>query len=286
MDQTLIYVISALLSLLVMVGIALMSKVRYASLGNSLSALAILAGIVFTLLTKENNGTPIITAWSLYPSLAIGALIGGLFATRVKMIQMPQLVALLNGLGGGASALVGILSVAGIGERLAATAFSNFTGYLAIGIGLITLVGSLVAAGKLHRLLPQKPQVWAFHSMATVLSLVVMAILILIGTFSQYEGMPVFWLIAGVAIFSSLFGLYFSIRVGGADMPITISLLNSLSGVAGAIAGMAIGDVLLVAVGGIVGASGLLLTQIMCRAMNRSLLSILLGTKKKVASPA
>ena len=286
MDQTLIYVISALLSLLVMVGIALMSKVRYASLGNSLSALAILAGIVFTLLTKENNGTPIITAWTLYPSLAVGALIGGLFATRVKMIQMPQLVALLNGLGGGASALVGILSVAGIGERLAATAFSNFTGYLAIGIGLITLVGSLVAAGKLHRLLPQKPQVWAFHSMATVLSLVVMAILILIGTFSQYEGMPVFWLIAGVAIFSSLFGLYFSIRVGGADMPITISLLNSLSGVAGAIAGMAIGDVLLVAVGGIVGASGLLLTQIMCRAMNRSLLSILLGTKKKVAAPA
>ena len=286
MDQTLIYVISALLSLLVMVGIALMSKVRYASLGNSLSALAILAGIVFTLLTKENNGTPIITAWTLYPSLAIGALIGGLFATRVKMIQMPQLVALLNGLGGGASALVGILSVAGIGERLAATAFSNFTGYLAIGIGLITLVGSLVAAGKLHRFLPQKPQVWAFHSMATVLSLVVMAILILIGTFSQYEGMPVFWLIAGVAIFSSLFGLYFSIRVGGADMPITISLLNSLSGVAGAIAGMAIGDVLLVAVGGIVGASGLLLTQIMCRAMNRSLLSILLGTKKKVAAPA
>ena len=286
MDQTLIYVISSLLSLLVMVGIALMSKVRYASLGNSLSALAILAGIVFTLLTKENNGIPIITAWTLYPSLAIGALIGGLFATRVKMIQMPQLVALLNGLGGGASALVGILSVAGIGERLAATAFSNFTGYLAIGIGLITLVGSLVAAGKLHRLLPQKPQVWAFHSMATVLSLVVMAILILIGTFSQYEGMPVFWLIAGVAIFSSLFGLYFSIRVGGADMPITISLLNSLSGVAGAIAGMAIGDVLLVAVGGIVGASGLLLTQIMCRAMNRSLLSILLGTKKKVAAPA
>ena len=286
MDQTLIYVISALLSLLVMVGIALMSKVRYASLGNSLSALAILAGIVFTLLTKENNGTPIITAWTLYPSLAIGALIGGLFATRVKMIQMPQLVALLNGLGGGASALVGILSVAGIGERLAATAFSNFTGYLAIGIGLITLVGSLVAAGKLHRLLPQKPQVWAFHSMATLLSLVVMAMLILIGTFSQYEGMPVFWLIAGVAIFSSLFGLYFSIRVGGADMPITISLLNSLSGVAGAIAGMAIGDVLLVAVGGVVGASGLLLTQIMCRAMNRSLLSILLGTKKKVAAPA
>ena len=95
----------------------------------------------------------------------------------------------------------------------------------------------------------------------------------------------------GTVLISALFGLYFSVRVGGADMPITISLLNSLSGVAGSIAGMAIGDVFLVAVGGIVGASGLLLTQIMCRAMNRSLLSILTGGKvqkpvSKIVSPS
>ena len=87
--------------------------------------------------------------------------------------------------------------------------------------------------------------------------------------------------ILGCVVSSILFGVFFSIRVGGADMPITISLLNSLSGVAGAIAGMAVSDIFLVAVGGIVGASGLLLTQIMCRAMNRSLLSILMGTTKK-----
>ena len=87
--------------------------------------------------------------------------------------------------------------------------------------------------------------------------------------------------LAGTLVSSALFGLWFSVRVGGADMPITISLLNSLSGVAGSIAGMAISDVFLVAVGGIVGASGLLLTQIMCRAMNRSLLSILLGGAHK-----
>jgi NAD(P) transhydrogenase subunit beta len=89
----------------------------------------------------------------------------------------------------------------------------------------------------------------------------------------------------GTVLTSALFGLYFSVRVGGADMPITISLLNSLSGVAGSIAGMAIGDVFLVAVGGIVGASGLLLTQIMCRAMNRSLLSILTGERHRSQSP-
>ncbi len=282
MDTTIVYIISAVLSVLVMLGIALMSKVRYASLGNLISALSILAGVIFTLVTKQHNGVPIVTAWTLYPSIIIGALIGGAFAARVKMIQMPQLVALLNGLGGGASALVGILSVAGIGEKIEPTIFSNFTGYLAIGIGFITLVGSLIAAGKLHRVLPQKPQVWYNHSLVTMVSGFVMLIIILIGTFNQYSGSPIFWLILGVTIMSSIFGLYFSIRVGGADMPITISLLNSLSGVAGSIAGMAIGDVLLVSVGGIVGASGLLLTQIMCRAMNRSLLSILLGTKKKV----
>ncbi len=282
MDTTIVYIISAVLSVLVMLGIALMSKVRYASLGNLISALSILAGVIFTLVTKQHNGVPIVTAWTLYPSIIIGALIGGAFAARVKMIQMPQLVALLNGLGGGASALVGILSVAGIGEKIEPTIFSNFTGYLAIGIGFITLVGSLIAAGKLHRVLPQKPQVWYNHSLVTMVSAFVMLIIILIGTFNQYSGSPIFWLILGVTIMSSIFGLYFSIRVGGADMPITISLLNSLSGVAGSIAGMAIGDVLLVSVGGIVGASGLLLTQIMCRAMNRSLLSILLGTKKKV----
>ncbi|MDO4722896.1 NAD(P)(+) transhydrogenase (Re/Si-specific) subunit beta [Porphyromonas circumdentaria] len=280
--DTLYIIICAVLSLLVMLGISFMSKVPRASFGNLLSAFAILFGVVFTLLTTKNSdGTPIITAWTLYPSIIIGALIGGLFAQRVRMIQMPQLVALLNGLGGAASALVGILSVAGIGNISSEQqgAFELLTGYLAIGVGMITLVGSLVAAGKLHRLLSQRPQVWAYHSMVTMLSLAVLAIFILVGTFSGAKDTPLFWLVIGTTLFSSIFGLYFSVRVGGADMPITISLLNSLSGVAGAIAGMAINNVLLVAVGGIVGASGLLLTQIMCRAMNRSLLSILLGGK-------
>ncbi len=90
------------------------------------------------------------------------------------------------------------------------------------------------------------------------------------GIFAAGTGLTV--CVVGTFLFASLFGLWFSLRVGGADMPITISLLNSLSGVAGAIAGMAIGDVFLVAVGGIVGASGLLLTQIMCRAMSRKLM--------------
>ena len=257
-------IISAILAVLVLAGISMMSKVKTAVAGNLLSALAMLCGIVATLLFAR-----VVSVWTIYVSILIGARAGSLLAARVKMIQMPQTVALFNGLGGGASALVGILSVHGEG------AFVRFTALLAVAVGMVTLVGSLVAAGKLHRILPQKPIVWKGHALCTLLFLALTLGFVAAGIFVQGAGLTV--CLVGAFIFASLFGLWFSLRVGGADMPITISLLNSLSGVAGSIAGMAIGDVFLVAVGGIVGASGLLLTQIMCRAMNRKLMSILTG---------
>ena len=256
-------IISAVLAVLVLAGISMMSKVKTAVAGNLLSAFAMLCGIVATLLFAG-----VVSVWTIYVSILIGALAGSLLAARVKMIQMPQTVALFNGLGGGASALVGLLSVNG-------SAFVRFTALLAVAVGMVTLVGSLVAAGKLHRVLPQKPVVWKGHALCTLLFLVLTLGFVVAGIFVHGAGLTV--CVVGAFVFASLFGLWFSLRVGGADMPITISLLNSLSGVAGSIAGMAIGDVFLVAVGGIVGASGLLLTQIMCRAMNRKLMSILTG---------
>ena len=264
-------IISALLAVLVLAGISMMSKVKTAVAGNLLSAFAMLCGIVVTLFFAG-----VVSVWTIYVSILIGALVGSLLAVRVKMIQMPQTVALFNGLGGGASALVGILSVHGNG------AFVRFTALLAVAVGMVTLVGSLVAAGKLHRILPQKPVVWKGHSLCTLLFLALTLGFVVAGAFAHGAGLTA--CLVGAFISASLFGLWFSLRVGGADMPITISLLNSLSGVAGAIAGMAIGDVFLVAVGGIVGASGLLLTQIMCRAMNRKLMSILTGGTMKQPS--
>ena len=276
--------LSSLLALLVLAGISMMSRVKTAVVGNLLSAFALLVGIVATLLSRQ-----VFSAWTIWPALIVGAWIGSLMARKVKMIQMPQTVALFNGLGGGASALVGLLSVAGVGFSTQQSAsfadgssdvFVRVAALLAVAIGLITLVGSLVAAGKLHRLLPQKPVVWPFHSLFTLLFLLLTVVMI-VGSAccspASFGGIGGRMLIIGIVVCSSCFGLWFALRVGGADMPITISLLNSLSGVAGAIAGMAIGDIFLVAVGGIVGASGLLLTQIMCRAMNRSLVSILTG---------
>ena len=284
-DVWIYYVISGLLSLLVLLGIFLMSNVRKAVLGNRLSALAMLLAIIVTLIYNQ-----IFPYWFIYLAMAIGTVIGIIFAVKVKMIQMPELVALLNGLGGASSAFVGIFALIGIGTTKGA--FSNLTSAIAIAIGFITLIGSLIAAGKLNRILPQKPIVYKYHKTYTLITLLLTFVFIVIAVFNDpIVNLPHYylWLILALSITSLLFGFFFSIRVGGADMPITISLLNSFSGVAAAIAGLAISDALLVSIGGIVGASGLLLTQIMCKAMNRKLFDILLSkttqTKQKVATP-
>ena len=275
-SPTLYLIICAVLSVLVLVGISMMSKVKTAVMGNLLSAACVFVGVLITLLYNE-----IISIGSIYIYMLIGIIIGSTLAVRVKMIQMPQLVALLNGVGGLASALVGILTLFGIGQlEQEYPIFSDVTAVLAIVIGIVTLVGSLVAAGKLHKLLPQKPVIWKNHAKILNFSLILLAVSVLYSAFvGKIINQPVdiaIILVISIGI-STLFGYAFAIRVGGADMPITISLLNSLSGVAGAIAGMAISDILLVSVGGIVGASGLFLTQIMCRSMNRSLMDILTG---------
>ena len=270
--------LSVLLTLGVLIGIAMMSKVTISKIGNRISAVCMLLAIALTVI---NNS--IAASWTIYIGLALGIVVGLFLALKVKMIQMPQMVALLNGLGGAASALVGGFAMAGVGSGF--DVFSTITASIALAVGMLTLLGSLVAAGKLHKVLPQKSIVYRGHQFLTMFCLA-MTLLGIVGycvTVAMGIQSTIGFFIALVALFASFFGFVFAIRVGGADMPITISLLNSLSGVAGAIAGLAINDLLLVAVGGIVGASGLLLTQIMCKAMNRKLGSILLGTS---AAPA
>ena len=271
MPDLLYYILSSVLVLLVLVGIYLMSKVEKASFGNSLSAVSMALAIALTMVKYEVFGSDVRTALIvIIVSMLIGSAIGAWITKKVKMIQMPQMVALLNGFGGGASALVGTLTLF---TDKNADAFSVSTAMLAIVVGVVTLIGSLVAAAKLQGIMKSKPVVLPGHSALTAVSLIGSLAICIVPVF-----VPTLLPFAIAAfVLSFAFGLLFSIRVGGADMPITISLLNSFSGVAGAIAGLAIKDVLLVAIGGIVGASGLILTQIMCRAMNRSLFDILLG---------
>ena len=292
-------ILSGVLICLVLFGIFLMSKVKKSRLGNGISALAMLLGIILVLVHSgvfdfnREISSIIIGISIIFAGLVVGSIVGIILSDKVKMIQMPQLVALLNGLGGAASAVVGIASLALAGKHsvdgnvlFGVDAFTLTTSALAVAVGMITLSGSLIAAGKLHRILPQKPVVLKGHQVLTIALLSLTVVLIaLTGILIPVGAMnPKFlWILLVLnVLISTAFGFIFSIRVGGADMPITISLLNSFSGVAGAIAGLALHDILLVAVGGIVGASGLILTQIMCKAINRSLIDILLGKAKKV----
>lgn len=268
--------VSIVLVLGVLCGIALMSRIDYSRIGNRLSAVCMLAAIVVTIV---HSGS-IYAAWPVYAGLIAGIVVGAVLSVKVSMLQMPQMVALFNGLGGCASALVGAFAMFGIGSGLGI--FEGITSSVAFAVGTVTFAGSLVAAGKLHRILPQKPVTVRNHFFWQTLALIVLCLGIILYVAAGAPCLSVAILVAAAA-----FGLLFAFKVGGADMPITISLLNSLSGVAGAIAGLAIGDLLLVAVGGIVGASGLLLTQIMCKAMNRSLGAILSGkTTTSAASEA
>ena len=279
--NTVFYTIAAFaLVLLVLYGLSLMSKIETSVRGNRLGAVAMLLAVLLTLSYYD-----IFSVAELWIAMLIGTLIGLFLARKVKMIQMPQMVGLLNGFGGLASMIAGILTL--LDSSASLTAFSQITAGLAIVVGGLTWLGSAIAAAKLHKLLPQKPRVLPGHSLWTQLFLVASLVSALLFAFPAFQaGKPMnLWLILLAVLFSHLFAYFFAIRVGGADMPITISLLNSFSGVAGSIAGMAVGDVLLVAVGGIVGASGLLLTQIMCRAMNRHLGDILTGKTSMPSKP-
>lgn len=276
-------IIYAILSVGVLVGIKLMSNVKRAALGNLLSALCMVLAVGVTMYTQKVffNGF-------VWASLAAGALIGLWLIAKVKMISMPQTVALLNGLGGAASAVAAWLTVndfAAAGVQSQPTVlFSLVSALFALAIGAVTFSGSLIAAGKLNKNIPQKQVVLPLHQLITGLVALGIVALIAVSLFSS-AGTMIPQISAGVALLSLLFGVIFAIRVGGADMPITISLLNSTSGLAAAVAGLAISDILLISIGGIVGASGLILTQIMCRAINRKLSSIIFA-KAAAKAPA
>jgi len=272
MPEHIYYILCAVCVGAVLLGINMMSKVKSSVAGNGLSALAMVMAMAMIYITRVGDtGTAVIVA--LMIALAVGTAIGIYGALTAKMIAMPQIIAMLNGFGGAASALVAAVTAV-IGAK---TTFEGATAGVALAVGALTFTGSLIAAGKLARILDSRPKTLPGH--ATIMGILVLACVAGIVLQTVHSGA---WAIA-VAILALAIGVVFVMRVGGADMPITISLLNALSGVAGGIAGMAINEPLLVVIGGIVGASGLILTQDMCKAMNRKLIAILTGKTTAVA---
>ncbi len=250
-------------------GMKRLGSPRTAPAGNRLAAVGMLIAIVATLFHEG-----IVRFEGIAAGAAVGALIGAIAARRVKMTAMPQMVAAFNGLGGGASALVAGAELIRLAEQgVAPSPFVSVPIVLGTLIGAVTLTGSFVAFAKLQELISGKPTVFPLqHVLNLVLGLGLLGLggaLIL-----QPEDLRLFWTILGLA---GLLGVLLVIPIGGADMPVVISLLNSYSGLAACATGFVIQNHALIIGGSLVGASGIILTQIMCRAMNRSLANVLFG---------
>ena len=264
------YGIDLLAVLLLALGLKGLSKVRSARSANGLAALAM--GLAVAGLLIQLQPSP--TAWLwIAVGTAGGGLLGLLTAQRVPMTAMPETVALFNGCGGMASLLVA-LAVAlfdpgesGLVERISIV--------ISVFVGAITFSGSIVAMGKLQGWIgtPGWTQSSVRHAVNITLALASLVGGVFLAASPVSEAGPLWLLVAA----STLLGIGVTLSIGGADMPVVISLLNSYSGVAAAAAGFVVGSQLLIVAGAMVGAAGLILTQVMCTAMNRSLLSVLFG---------
>jgi NAD(P) transhydrogenase subunit beta len=259
------YLIAAVLFI---VGLKRLGSPDTARSGNMLGALGMLIAIAATLFSAEILGFGAILA-----GLAIGGLIGLLLARTVQMTAMPQLVAVFNGFGGGASALVAVDEYVRLGEAGAsATPDVAVTIALSILIGTLTFSGSMVAFGKLQGVVSGNAITYPLQNASN--ALIALGILGVSGwLIAQYDPRALLILVAA----SFAFGILLVIPIGGADMPVVIALLNSYSGLAASAAGFVLSNDILIISGALVGASGLILTSIMCNAMNRSLTNVLFG---------
>ncbi len=258
-----VYLISAVLFML---GIKNLSSPATAKLGNYLSMTGMAVAILATLASPDMFGfTMIIIA------IAIGAAIGGYAAIKVEMTSMPEMVALFNGCGGAASALVAMAEFNGH-----TAAFANFTLItllLSIIIGGLTFTGSIIAYTKLQGIISTRPITYPFQQVVNA-GIVVLTLFLAYTVFQDPSNVFAFYMII---VLSLGLGVLAVIPIGGADMPVIVSLLNSYSGLAVSMTGFALNNNALIIVGSLVGASGLFLTKIMCDAMNRSLANVLFG---------
>ncbi len=274
------YLLSAALFIF---GLKKLGHPRTAPFGNQLGALGMLVAVLTTVLSMELAGN---AEWVLIGAgVALGSLIGYIMAVRVQMTGMPELVALFNGFGGAASALVALSEVWRYMEHssniptgnLEITVIMVAAGLSAL-VGWMTLTGSLLAMYKLKGGVSVfgkwiKTPTWGPPWLNPVKVLLVIAVAVLIYlSIDEPTNTTYLWSIIGI---SCLLGLVLVLPIGGADMPVVVSLLNSLSGIAAAFTGFIIGNSALIIAGSLVGASGLILTFIMCKAMNRTLPDVL-----------
>ena len=267
-----IYLIAAITFIF---GLKGLSGPTTAQLGNRVAAAGMLAAVIATFLEQQ-----VAAAWVLVlPAIAIGTVIGFVGARQVPMTAMPQMVAIFNGAGGGAAALVSTLEYlratgaggASVGEVIAIL--------LGLMIGAVSFSGSIIAFGKLQGLIDAKAFKYAGQQLVTggLFGGMLLLALLLVADAAGILAAPKELALGLVGLLALAFGVALVMPIGGADMPVVISLLNAYTGLAVAMAGLAIGNQMLIVAGTLVGASGTILTRLMSKAMNRSLGNVLFG---------
>ena len=248
------------------VALKALSSPRTARLGNLIGAAgAVLACVVTFIAYKPDNLVPILVA------VAVGAVVGVVGSRRVQMTQMPQLVALFNGVGGGAAALVALLEIGSLGDDTVSAVATAFT----VLVGSVSFSGSVVTFAKLQELMTTRPVTFTG---LPVLFIAGLAGGIVLATWMVSD--PRVWVGVLLCLVGLLVGVMLVLPVGGADVPIVISLLNAFTGLTVAAGGYVLGNTLLLVAGTLVGAAGTLLTKLMADAMGRSLFNILFGALK------
>ena len=265
------YIISAVLFIY---GLKMLSVPTSARKGNRVSAVGMLLAIIAALLSQSD----IHWIWILVGILA-GSLVGALASRLVAMTAMPEMVALFNGFGGAASLLVGwaeFQRYVSEGNLIAASVFGLLIIIVTILIGGVTFTGSLVAWGKLSGKIPSKPIIYSGQQ---VVNFAILLALVggsaLFGPLRERVVLDAYVILIVIVVLSLILGVTFVIPIGGGDMPVVISLLNSFSGMAACAAGFVITNNVLIVAGALVGSSGIILTNIMCKAMNRKLTNVL-----------
>ncbi len=273
--ETLINLAYLVAAVLFILGLKGLTHPRTAVRGNLLGATGMLVAILATLVNQQIVGYGLIIV-----GVVIGAAIGAVLATKITMTDMPQLVALFNGFGGGASVLVAGAELIRLGDLEINEVAVPIESSVAVAIvasgliGAVTFWGSLVAFAKLQEIQAfRKPLEYPFLKMINAaLAVVVLSLAVLGAIYPQY--LAIYFLLV---LFASVLGLTLVNPIGGADMPVVIALLNSYSGLAACATGFVLENTVLIVAGSLVGASGVILTSIMCKAMNRSLTHVLFG---------
>ncbi|MFL5929968.1 MAG: NAD(P)(+) transhydrogenase (Re/Si-specific) subunit beta [Gaiellaceae bacterium] len=253
-----------------------LSSPRRARLGNWLGAAGMALAIVVTLAREGLEGY-----WLMAIAMAIGAVVGAVGARRVKMTAMPQMVALFNGVGGGAAALIALAEFHNLAPEPGRVGVDETVAILLSAlIGSVSFAGSMVAFAKLQDLVSGRPIVYPGQKVGNALLLALAVVLGVAIVFGPQEQ----WLLGLVLVGALLFGVLFVLPIGGADMPVVISLLNAFTGLAAAATGFVLHLNVLIVSGMLVGASGTLLTILMGRAMNRSIANVLFGAFGQVTT--